>query len=169
MSSFGEALRRERELREITLREISRATKIGIRYLEAMERNEFSSLPGGVFNRGFVRAYCQHIGVDSDAMVNAYLLEERSQSAAKSANGELLRGSASARQQVADAEEAASSKHRLRLWLLLGLALLAISLFFVVRLLGGAPPATGDTGHAPRQPAAGAAVGSSIERNGMTT
>jgi cytoskeletal protein RodZ len=77
--SFGEELRRERELRQISLREVAQATKINIRYLEAMERNDFAYLPGGLFNRGFVRAYCKHIGVDPEAMVNAYLLEERTQ------------------------------------------------------------------------------------------
>jgi transcriptional regulator with XRE-family HTH domain len=78
--SFGEELRRERELRRISLREVATATKINLRYLEAMERNEFTDLPGGLFNRGFVRAYCEYIGVDPEGMVNAYLLEEREQS-----------------------------------------------------------------------------------------
>lgn len=79
MSSFGEELRRERELRQITLREIAEATKISLRYLDALERNDFRNLPGGVFNKGFVRAYAQYIGVDPEAMVNAYLLEARGQ------------------------------------------------------------------------------------------
>lgn len=79
MSSFGEELKRERELREITLREISEATKINLRYLDALERNDFERLPGGVFNKGFVRAYAEYIGVDPETMVNAYLLEERGQ------------------------------------------------------------------------------------------
>jgi cytoskeletal protein RodZ len=79
--SFGEELKRERELRQISLREVAQATKIKLRYLEAMERNDFSYLPGGLFNRGFVRAYSKHIGVDPEAMVNAYLLEERAQTA----------------------------------------------------------------------------------------
>ena len=81
MSSFGEELKRERELRQITLREISEATKINLRYLDALEHNDFKHLPGGVFNKGFVRAYAQFIGVDSETMVNAYLLEERNQEA----------------------------------------------------------------------------------------
>ncbi len=79
MSSFGETLRRERELRQITLREISEATKISLRYLEALERNDFRHLPGGVFNKGFIRAYAQYIGVDAEAMVTAYLEEESRQ------------------------------------------------------------------------------------------
>ena len=82
MSSFGEELRRERELRQITLREISESTKINVRYLEALERNDFKHLPGGVFNKGFVRAFAQFIGVDPEAMVNAYLLEESAQGTA---------------------------------------------------------------------------------------
>ena len=79
MSTFGEELRRERKLRRIALREVAEATKINLRYLEALERNDFQHLPGGVFNRGFVRAYAQYIGVDPDGMVNAYLLEEQAQ------------------------------------------------------------------------------------------
>jgi cytoskeletal protein RodZ len=79
MSSFGEELRRERELRGIPLREVAEATKVNLRYLQALERNEFEHLPGGVFNRGFVRAYAQYIGVDPDGMVDAYLLEEQAQ------------------------------------------------------------------------------------------
>jgi cytoskeletal protein RodZ len=79
MSSFGEELRRERELRQITLREVSEATKINLRYLEALESNDFEHLPGGVFNRGFVRAYSQFIGIDPDSMVDAYRLEEQAQ------------------------------------------------------------------------------------------
>lgn len=79
MTSFGEELRRERELRQVSLREVAEATKINLRYLEALEKNNFEHLPGGVFNRGFVRAYSQFIGIDPDAMVNAYRLEEQAQ------------------------------------------------------------------------------------------
>lgn len=93
MSSFGEELRRERELREISLREVAEATKVNVRYLEALERNDFQHLPGGVFNRGFVRAYSQFIGVDPETMVNAYLLEERTQgSPLPPAESRILRG-----------------------------------------------------------------------------
>ncbi len=77
--SFGDEIRRARELREISLREISESTKISLRHLEAMERNDFAHLPGGAYNRGYVRAYCEYIGLDAESMVNAYLLEERTQ------------------------------------------------------------------------------------------
>jgi cytoskeletal protein RodZ len=91
MSSFGEELRRERELRRISLREISESTKINVRYLDALERNDFKHLPGGVFNKGFVRAYAQYIGVDPDSMVNSYLLEESAQSRDETRSGEVFR------------------------------------------------------------------------------
>ena len=79
MPSFGETLKRERELRQISLREISEATKINLRYLDALEKNEFRHLPGGVFNKGFVRAFAQYIGIDPEAMVESYLEELRIQ------------------------------------------------------------------------------------------
>ncbi|MGH9869306.1 MAG: helix-turn-helix domain-containing protein [Candidatus Polarisedimenticolia bacterium] len=75
MASFGEELKRERELRDISLKEISEATKISIRFLEALEQDNYDVLPGGVFNRGFIRAYARFIGVDGEEMVNAYLHE----------------------------------------------------------------------------------------------
>jgi cytoskeletal protein RodZ len=88
MPSFGETLKRERELRQISLREISEATKVNLRYLDALERDDFRHLPGGVFNKGFVRAYAQFIGVDPETMVNAYLEEDgRQQARAARAGG----------------------------------------------------------------------------------
>jgi cytoskeletal protein RodZ len=105
MSSFGEELRRERELREFTLREVSESTKISLRHLEALERNDFEQLPGGVFNRGFVRAYAQFIGVDPEAMVNAYLLEEQARSSEGGSHERYLRRRSAPQRQPAAAEE----------------------------------------------------------------
>jgi len=79
MATFGETLKRERELRKVTLREVSEATKIGLRYLEALEGNRFDQLPGGLFNKGFIRAYAKFIGLDGEALVNAYLFDLNSQ------------------------------------------------------------------------------------------
>ena len=57
LASFGEELRREREIRGISLKEIADATKISKRFLEAIERNDHRTLPAPVFTRGFVREY----------------------------------------------------------------------------------------------------------------
>ncbi len=74
-ASFGDELRRERELRGVPLREIAEATKVSLRFLEALEKNEFESVPGGLFIRGFIRAYATHIGADPEKLVNAYLFQ----------------------------------------------------------------------------------------------
>ena len=69
MGAFGERLQREREMRGITLEEISESTKITSRCLRALEEEEFDKLPGGVFNKGFVRAYAAYLGLDEDKAV----------------------------------------------------------------------------------------------------
>ncbi len=73
-------MRRERELRQISLRAVSEATKINLRYLEALENNEFEHLPGGAFNRGYIRAVARHIGIDESEMIDAYAFEISQQS-----------------------------------------------------------------------------------------
>lgn len=72
MGAFGERLRREREMRGISLNEISESTKISRRHLEALENEDFDALPGGVFNRGFVRAYARFVGIDEEQAVTDY-------------------------------------------------------------------------------------------------
>lgn len=59
-------------MRGVTLDEISESTKIARRHLEALESEDFASLPGGVFNKGFVRAYARFIGIDEDQAVADY-------------------------------------------------------------------------------------------------
>lgn len=73
MGSFGDRLRKEREQRGITLDDISLNTKIGTRLLRALEEEKFDQLPGGIFNKGFVRAYARHVGIDEDQAVADYM------------------------------------------------------------------------------------------------
>jgi cytoskeleton protein RodZ len=72
MGAFGDRLRREREMRGITLDEITESTKISRRHLEALEGEHFDQLPGGVFNKGFVRAYARFLGIDEEQAVADY-------------------------------------------------------------------------------------------------
>jgi cytoskeleton protein RodZ len=72
LASFGEELRREREIRGISLKEIADATKISKRFLEALERNDHHTLPAPVFTRGFVREYSRYVGLNAEEMVNRY-------------------------------------------------------------------------------------------------
>src|ERR1700676_132511 len=70
--NFGERLKRERELREVTLAEITAATRIGPRFLEALENEDWEKLPGGVFNRGFVRSVARYLGLDEEGLLAEY-------------------------------------------------------------------------------------------------
>jgi len=72
--SFGAKLKQEREQRGITLDEISSSTKIGTRMLHALEEEHFDQLPGGIFNKGFIRAYARCLGIDEEQAIADYLL-----------------------------------------------------------------------------------------------
>jgi cytoskeleton protein RodZ len=73
VESFGARLKREREQRKVTLEEIALSTKIGTRFLRALEEEHFDQLPGGIFNKGFVRAYARHLGMDEGQAVSDYM------------------------------------------------------------------------------------------------
>jgi cytoskeletal protein RodZ len=72
--TFGEHLKREREMRGVSLDEISAATRIATRFLQAIESEQWDQLPGGVFNRGFVRAMAHYLGLDEEMIVAEYAL-----------------------------------------------------------------------------------------------
>jgi cytoskeleton protein RodZ len=74
MTGFGEYLRREREMRGVSLEEISAATKISIRFLQAIENEELAKLPGGIFTRSFVRTYARYLGLDEERVLADYQL-----------------------------------------------------------------------------------------------
>lgn len=75
--SFGDWLRRQREMREISLRDIADRTKISMRYLEAMEADRFDLLPAPIFAKGFLREYARYVGLSPDDVVNHYLSVNR--------------------------------------------------------------------------------------------
>jgi len=68
-------MRQARELRGVSLRQIAEATKISVSALEALERNDISRLPGGIFSRAFVRSYAAEIGVDPEQTVREFLAQ----------------------------------------------------------------------------------------------
>jgi cytoskeletal protein RodZ len=81
-SGFGERLKRERELRGVSRDEVCTATRITARYLEALESEQWEILPGGVFNRGFVRGVARFLGLDEDDLLTQYdaaMNEQKSQ------------------------------------------------------------------------------------------
>jgi cytoskeleton protein RodZ len=73
VASLGARLKQEREKQGITLEQISLSTKIGTRMLRALEEEHFDQLPGGIFNRGFIRAYARSLGMDEEQAIADYL------------------------------------------------------------------------------------------------
>ena len=70
--TFGGRLRRERERRQIALASISANTKISASFFEALERNDLSRWPSGIFRRAFIRAYAAGIGLDPDTIAREF-------------------------------------------------------------------------------------------------
>ena len=77
---FGDQLKREREMRGVSLEEISAATRISTRFLEALEKEQWDQLPGGVFRRGFIRSVARFLGLDGDALISEYELQTQDNS-----------------------------------------------------------------------------------------
>ena len=73
MGEFGNKFRTTREAKKLSLDDISNVTKISARMLKAIEEEHFEQLPGGIFNRGFIRAYSKHLGLNEEEAVSDYL------------------------------------------------------------------------------------------------
>jgi cytoskeleton protein RodZ len=73
MHDFGGKLRQARERRGISLRQIAEKTRISVAALEALERDDISRLPGGIFSRAFVRSYAIEVGLDPDPTVDEFI------------------------------------------------------------------------------------------------
>src|SRR5438876_10411252 len=74
-SDFGGKLREARERRGVSLRQIANATKIAVAVLEALERNDISRLPGGIFGRAFVRSYAVEVGLDPERTIQEFITQ----------------------------------------------------------------------------------------------
>lgn len=72
MSSLGEVLKQERERQQRTLKEVSDALNIKQSYLEALEKNEFDTIPGLVFVKGYTRNYGNYLGMNGAKLVQEY-------------------------------------------------------------------------------------------------
>jgi len=71
-SRIGTILREARNRRKVDLEEVEEATRIRVRYLRAIENEEWDVLPGGVYTRGFIRAYASFLGLDGERLADDY-------------------------------------------------------------------------------------------------
>lgn len=86
--NFGERLKREREMREVSLEELTKATRISTRFLLALENEEWEKLPGGVFGHGFVRTIARYLGLDEESLLGEYDMARGGQALAEPAKPE---------------------------------------------------------------------------------
>jgi cytoskeleton protein RodZ len=83
--TFGVSLKRERELRGISLAEIAKTTKISVRLLEAIEKDRFDILPEGVFRKSFIKSYAKYLGMNEEQILHEYDLEVQPSATSQSA------------------------------------------------------------------------------------
>jgi cytoskeletal protein RodZ len=146
-TDLGTRLRQARERRGISLRQIATSTKISIGVLEALERNDFSKLPGGIFGRAFVRSYAQEVGVDPEQTVEEFLASLPSESPSPASDA--------ATRHVNHGESAFESQQRMAgVALKLGLVSLPIAALILYLTLGrgGRPPAATEAASPPPSP-----------------
>ena len=72
---FGVKLREARERKGMSLRQIADVTKISVAMLDALERNDISRLPGGIFSRAFVRSFASEVGLDPEATIGEFITQ----------------------------------------------------------------------------------------------
>ncbi|HTS00974.1 MAG TPA: RodZ domain-containing protein [Thermoanaerobaculia bacterium] len=116
---FGEELRRERELREVSREQLAAATKVSLRHLDALENGRFEQLPAAVFSKGFVRVIALHLGLDAERSTAAFrhIYARWEEEKAKAVSGE----TSTARLRLSQPRRAVSSSTTVRA---LGIAIL---------------------------------------------
>ncbi len=93
MGSFGNKFRKARESKKLSFDDVSNVTKIGSRMLKAIEDEDFDQLPGGVFNKGFIRAYAKQLGLDPEEAITDYLASQAQVSSHEGLDSERRSGS----------------------------------------------------------------------------
>lgn len=76
MKAFGDHLRQTREAKGVSVDSVARSTRISERYLHALERSDLEALPGGIFDKGYIKAYAQFLDIDPDPLLESYAVEE---------------------------------------------------------------------------------------------
>ncbi len=122
---FGTQLRRQREARGVSLRRIADATKISVGVLDALERNDISRLPGGIFSRAFVRSYAVEVGLNPEETVRDFMIQFPQES--------VTAGSPNAPQLSSRLDESRSRKPSMTIVAVVALSvLLGVILFFTL-------------------------------------
>jgi len=138
MASIGQELRRERELRGISLKEIADSTKINLRFLRALEEDQFDILPEQFFTRGIIRTYANYLGLDEQNILNTYIESQQTQKFQEKSD-------ADKKEEIFESPESALKKKKIsKLFTLIVLAIISliIVMYFVLRKEKPHPPNT---------------------------
>lgn len=141
MESPGEYLKREREMRGVTLNRIFETTRVPMKYLVALESDDLDSLPHPTFAKGFIKSYSRSIGIDETDAVLHYEMFIKEKAESKEEHGKLLRPRVWNKQAVLlPRETIRARKSRNRLVAAGVLVILAVIIYSAARHRG-APPA----------------------------
>ena len=136
MTNLGASFKKARESKGLSLAKIAAETRISSRFLEAIEKEEFHLLPGGIFNRGFIRTYAERVGLDPEPALSEY---------------EQLIKTQEPEQQIASTESPVTKSPKNFYPVVIGALVLAIIIFYIVtrdsgnRVRTGEPPAIAAT------------------------
>lgn len=147
MASIGQELKRERELRGISLKEIADSTKINLRFLRALEEDRFDLLPEKFFTRGIIRTYAKYLGLDEQSVLNTYLESQKIQETQEAADEDK-------KPEVTKTLELPAKEKKISLlFALMVLIILAliIVMYFVFRKGENPPPAPSQTQSLPQK------------------
>jgi cytoskeleton protein RodZ len=140
--TLGEKLRQAREEQGISISEIAEQTRISPHYLECIERNDFKTLPGGIFNKGFVKSFARYVGVNEAEAVQDYIL------ALGETEGDYADTPKAYHPEVLTDDRSISSMAPTILFAVIILALMTGGILFVVRYLQNSSPEANQTSSA---------------------
>ncbi|NWF93148.1 MAG: DUF4115 domain-containing protein [Syntrophaceae bacterium] len=126
--SLGQYLKRQRESRKISLKEVSKNTKVKEHLLKAIEEDQYASLPSGTYVKGFLLAYAKYLGLDSGEVLLRY-------------EGNLRRkpGKKPPPEPQAPPEKEVS-RDRKSLWMIVGIILVGLAISYFLFLHASKPP-----------------------------
>lgn len=137
--TLGEKLRQAREARGITLSEVAEQTRISPLYIESIENDDYRSLPGGIFNKGFVKSFAKYVGVDEQEALQDYA------SMASHPDNQLAETTKTYRPEVLTDDRASSSSLPTIILAVIILGLMTGGILFLVKYLQNKPAESAST------------------------
>lgn len=144
--SLGEKLRQAREARGITISEVAEQTRISALYIESIEKDDYGILPGGIFNKGFVKSFAKCVGLNEQEALQDYARLIANQ------NNQIVDEPKTYRPEVLTDDRDSSSKFTTIIFAGVILALMVAGVLMLVRYMEplSTPPAT-NTASSPAQ------------------